>query len=63
MLVDEGFRKKVEIGGEYFYLYVSKEAVFCTVPRENDPQMSKTRMIVETLCSEINSIREKENEE
>jgi hypothetical protein len=27
-----------------------------TVPRENDPAMTKTREIVETLCNEISTI-------
>lgn len=36
-----------------FYLVVSDDFVIGTVPRENDPLMSKTRNIVETICAEI----------
>lgn len=51
--IDNGHRRLVTIDGENFYLYVSKRAVFCTVPRENDPIMTKTRQIAETICQEI----------
>lgn len=57
VLVDSGIRKKVIINEENFYLYVSDKAVDCTVPRENDPIMSDTRKIVETLCREITEAR------
>jgi hypothetical protein len=59
--VDSGIRRKVVIGEENFYLCMFDDgAVFCTVPRENDPIMSGTRLIVETLCREISSVREGE---
>jgi hypothetical protein len=60
--VDSGVRKKVVIGEENFYLNMFESgAVFCTVPRENDPVMSGTRLIVETLCREITRVQEGED--
>lgn len=60
-LIDQGVRKRVVIGGENFYLSVFPGAIFCTIPRENDPCMSEARMIAETLCREINLIQEENN--
>ena len=51
--IDDGHRRLITIDGESYYLYVSRRAVFITVPRENDPIMTKTRQIAETICQEI----------
>lgn len=60
--IDDGHRRLITIAGENFYLYVSPRSVFCTVPRENDPIMSKTREIVETICREITGFLEEPGE-
>lgn len=46
-------RRRIVIDNENFYLTVGTNFVFATVPRENDPMMAGTRLIVETLCREI----------
>ncbi len=38
------------------YLVIGDDFVIGTVPRENDPLMSKTRNIVETICAEITRV-------
>lgn len=51
---DEGRRIKLELFGENYYLSVFPEdggwAFMPTVPRENDPMMSRERLAVETIC-------------
>ena len=51
---DEGRRIKLELFGENYYLSVFPEdggwAFLPTVPRENDPRMSRERLAVETIC-------------
>ena len=42
-------KKTIIIDNENYYLVVGKSFVMATVPRENDPMMSATRMAVETL--------------
>jgi len=59
--VDDCTRRIKNIDGENYYLIVGDEFVMATVPRENDPEMSKTRMIVETLCSDVTKLMEKRN--
>lgn len=54
--VESGVRKRITINGENFYLFVSQNEVFCTVPRENDVNMTEVRRIVEVLCAEITEI-------
>lgn len=51
--VIDGIRHCFQIDGENWYLFVSAKEVFVTVPRENDPFMTKTREIAERICSEI----------
>lgn len=46
-------KKTVVIDGENFYLAVGKNFAQVTVPRENDPFMTQTRKVAETLCREI----------
>ena len=57
-LMDEGVRRKVVIAGENFYLYISPTSLVVTVPRENDPHMAETRMIVETIANTVTGARE-----
>ena len=51
---DEGCRIKLELFGENYYLIVFRDgggwAFMPTVPRENDPRMSRERLAVETIC-------------
>ena len=51
---DEGRRIRLELFGENYYLGVFKTAegfdFIPTVPRENDPLMSRERLAVETIC-------------
>ena len=51
---DEGRRIKLELFGENYYLSVFRDgagwAFMPTVPRENDPRMSRERLAVETIC-------------
>ena len=49
-------RQKVQIDGENYYIVVGDNFVTATVPRENDPQMTSTRKIVETLCDTITTL-------
>ena len=47
--------------GQVGQVYLKNETHFwrVTVPRENDPMMSTTRMIAETICSEITELMQK----
>ena len=51
---DEGKRIRLELFGENYYLGVFKTEdgfdFIPTVPRENDPRMSRERLAVETIC-------------
>ena len=51
---DDGKRVRLNLFGENYYLCVLKlEDGFDfvpTVPRENDPMMSRERLAVETIC-------------
>lgn len=52
-------KKTVVIESENYYILVGDDFAMVTVPRENDPTMSKTRIIAETICSEISTELEK----
>ncbi len=56
-------RRRVEIEGEYYYLLIGDNFLMATVPRENDPQQSATRKIVETLCNAVSEVRSNKKEE
>ena len=51
---DEGRRIRLELFGENYYLGVFKTGdgfdFIPTVPRENDPMMSRERLAVEEIC-------------
>ena len=57
---DNGIRIRVPIYGENYYLTIVKSEdggidVHPTVPRENDPAMSRERQAVEVICREISA--------
>ena len=49
-------RKRVEIGGENFYLVVGETFIEATVPAENRPDQKELREIVDTLCIEASKL-------
>jgi len=51
-------KKRVQIDNENFYVTVGKTFATCTVPRENDPMMTQTRRIAETICDTITELLE-----
>jgi len=51
-------RRVIQIGGENYYLVVGEDFVLATVPRENSPDQSREREVVETLCGVITEILE-----
>lgn len=55
---DDCVRRRVEIDGKNYYVVVGETFVDITPPRENRPENLKTRVMLETLCREITSIRE-----
>ncbi len=55
---DDCIRKAVKIFNENYYLTVGRDFVTPTVPRENDPAMSREREVVETLCQVISDTLE-----
>ena len=59
---DDSKRRRVEIFGENYYLTVGKTFVSPTVPRENDPVMSREREVVETICQHITELLEELND-
>jgi hypothetical protein len=50
-------RIRKEIFGENYYITIGKKFVSFTVPRENDPNMSRERVILETISETINDVR------
>jgi hypothetical protein len=50
-------RRRIEIGGENFYLVVGQNFVVCTVPHENRPENLQVRQIVETICETITDMQ------
>lgn len=57
ILAGSGQRRRIEIGGENYYIVVthgdSGPHVCATCPRENAPENRKMRNILETVCSTI----------
>lgn len=55
-----GLRRRVRIEGEHYYLVVTRGpdgyAVDVTCPRENAPDNTRVRGIVETLTAHINHL-------
>lgn len=56
-LAGTGQRRRIEIGGENYYIIVtngeSGPHVCATCPRENAPERMETRQVVERLCETI----------
>jgi len=57
--VEDCTKKTVIIEKENYYLLVGDDFAMVTVTRENDPMMSTTRMIAETICEEITELMQK----
>jgi len=55
---ENGVRIRKEIFGEFYYIVIGKDFVHFTVPRENDPEMSRERRVLEELSETINKVRE-----
>ena len=51
-------RKVVVINNENYYLTVGEYFVHITCPRENAPDMTNERWVIENLTNSINKIRE-----
>ena len=56
-LPEDCVRVRKEILGENYYISVGKKFVHFTVPRENDPNMSRERRVLEELAQTINEVR------
>lgn len=46
-----------QIFGENYYISIGEKFVHFTVPRENDPNMSRERRVLEELADTINEVR------
>lgn len=55
-----GKRKRISIFGENYYITVTRAIdgidFTPTVPRENDPAMSRERLAIETICTELSEM-------
>ena len=55
--VGSGQLRRVEIGGEYYYLILtdgpSGPHLCCACPRENAPERREMRAVLETVCNTI----------
>lgn len=56
-----GQRRRVALAGENYYLTATRAAdggidFTPTVPRENDPAMSRERLAVETICAALSAM-------
>ena len=56
-LAGTGIRRRIEIGGENYYIIVTRgdngPHVCATCPRENAPERREMRAVLETVCSTI----------
>ena len=56
-LAGTGIRRRIEIGGEHYYIIVthgeSGPHVCATCPRENAPERREIRAVVERMCKAI----------
>lgn len=57
ILAGTGIRRRIEIGGENYYIVVthgdSGPHICATCPRENAPENTHLRAVLETVCSTI----------
>lgn len=58
-----GKRRRIEIAGENYYLFVGDRHVDCTIPHENRPENIEQRVLINTLCKEISKLMQLRNEE
>lgn len=54
---DKCVRIRERINGENYYITIGDDFVHFTVPRENDPNMSRERMSLEKIAELINKVR------
>ena len=56
-LAGTGIRRRIEIGGENYYIIVTRGEngphVCATCPRENAPENTHLRAVLETVCRTI----------
>ena len=59
-LAGTGIRRRIEIGGENYYIIVTRGEngphVCATCPRENAPENTHLRAVLETVCETITEI-------
>jgi hypothetical protein len=51
-------RKRINIGGENFYLVVGKRFIDATVPHENRPENQDLRKTMDAVCAEATELLE-----
>jgi len=56
-------RKRINIGGENFYLVVGRRFIDATVPHENRPENQDLRETMDAVCSEATELLELLNPE
>jgi hypothetical protein len=55
---EDCIRRKITIEGENYYLMIGKTFLQATVPRENAPQQSQIRNIVEQICDTVTEVQQ-----
>ena len=59
-LAGTGIRRRIEIGGENYYIIVTRGEngphVCATCPRENAPEQREIRAVLETVCEMITEV-------
>lgn len=58
-----GKRRRIEIAGENYYIFVGDSHVDVTLPYENRPEHIEQRVLVNTLCKEISKLMQLRNAE
>lgn len=51
-----GKRRRIEIAGQNYYIFVGDSHVDVTLPYENRPENIEQRVLVNTLCKEISKL-------
>ena len=49
-------RRRVENGGQNFYLVVGNTFIDATIPHENRPENIELRRIIDTLCLDVSAL-------
>ncbi len=61
-LVGEGFRKRVVLKGEHYYLVVTETSVEITIPEENiSKEQRELRQTLDELCVHVSAMMEQIN--